>query len=127
MATKGCRMYPVDYYEHGLYTWSLSGGRRTDPWDTAYNAGWVAIPDDALGHEYGFTDPRMAARWVLEDYTAACNGDVWMVVGERFYADGRDTDLDIISGYYGQTAALEAMVEVFAAMDVHIDTAELYM
>lgn len=123
MAAKGCRMYPVDYHEHGLCIWSLSTGQRTDPWDTAYNAGWIAIPDDALGHECGFIDSWVAANSILSGYTAACNGDVWMVVGELHNADA--PTIDIVGGYLGWDAVLDAAVETFALMGVRVDASDL--
>ena len=88
-------VFPVGVYEHGAIQYSLAGEsmHSNDPWDYCVGA-CIAIPND-------FTDPKEAARAILKEYTAWCNGEVYLIVTVPI--DNPD-DYDVCGGFIGDYA-----------------------
>jgi hypothetical protein len=99
----GLVVFPVGVYEHGLVQYSLAGEsmHSGDQWDYVVGA-CIAIPTD-------YTDPESAARNILAEYTAYCNGDAYVIVSmERENADAEwSDDYEVIGGYFGSDSTQE--------------------
>ena len=92
-------VFPVGIYEHSGIDYSLAGEslHSSDPWDYCVGA-CIAIPDD-------FTNPSEAARAILKEYTAWCNGWVYTV-----WEMNVDTEVfECCGGFYGTETAEEIM------------------
>lgn len=106
----GKRVFPVGVYEHGGIDYSLAGEslHHRDQWDYCVG-GAIAIPTD-------YTDPEEAARAILADYTAWCNGDTYVIVSmhredvDQPWSD----DYDTIGGYFGSSRTQEAVNTEYA-------------
>jgi len=96
-------LFAVGVYEHGAIQYSLAGEsfHSNDPWDYAVGAA-IAIPDD-------YTDPKEAARAILDEYTSYCNGAVYIVWEVHIYTG----DYDSCGGYYGWDQAQQVLKESF--------------
>lgn len=91
---QGKTLFPVDVYEHGLISYSLSGTGPQCDFDTARGGACIAIPND-------FTNPEEAARSILQEYTDWCNGNVFIVTTVPV---DRPYDYDSVGGFYGDYA-----------------------
>lgn len=91
---QGKTLFPVDVYEHGLISYSLSGTGPQCDFDTARGGACIAIPND-------YTNPEEAARGILQDYTDWCNGRVYIVYTVPV---DRPYDYEAVGGYIGDYA-----------------------
>jgi len=107
MIAAGCQMYPVDYHEHGTCIWGLTGSVPRDRWDTVHNAGWIAIPDYSLT-DSGYDDPAAVAAHILDEYTAACNGEGYLLIVETHTPDA-DPDVFVVGGFFGLSSIESAI------------------
>jgi hypothetical protein len=92
-------LFVVDVYEHGNILYSLSGGGPQCEFDTARGGAAIAIP---TGPE-GYTNPEEAARAILSEYTAWCNGETYAIVELALDpATGEPVgDYDAVYGIFG--------------------------
>ena len=102
-------VFPVGVYEHGNVSYSLAGEsiHSGDQWDYCVGA-CIAIPS---GPE-GYTDPEAAARAILDEYSAWCNGDTYGIVELSLDPETGEPvgDYDAVYGIFGWEQA-EACVK----------------
>ena len=102
--------FMLDYYEHGLCSWSLAGAGPQCRWDTSRMAGLLVWEDeeDAIGAKTP-EDRRGDATAFINRFTQWCNGQVYGYTIEAFskcHACGQDEtaevdfDLPSCGGYY---------------------------
>ena len=101
-------VFYVGIYQHGLTYYQLHNyhPNSNDEWDYRIGA-VIIIPNDK--HESGYTDPERAARAICDEYTAYCNGDVYLVVTMVREGIRKWSEPDFIGGYYGQEQAEQAV------------------
>jgi hypothetical protein len=99
-------VYPVGVFEHGQVRYALAGEsiHSNDQWDYCVGA-CIAVPNMVNGQ--GYTDTGKAARAILEEYTAWCNGEVYALW--RVNVDTSETD--VVGGYIGWDQAEQARKE----------------
>ena len=115
--------FVLDYYEHGLCCWSLSGNGPSCRWDTARGAGllvWEHPPSD-MGAK-SMEDRKKDAAGFLETYTAWCNGEIYGYSVEEVvtlpcgHTEIRDVPDGSCCGFYGND--LDYMKsEIIACLD----------
>jgi hypothetical protein len=115
--------FVLDYYEHGLCCWSLSGNGPSCRWDTARGAGllvWEHKPSD-MGAK-SVEDRAKDAAGFLETYTAWANGEVYAYSVEEVvtlacgHTEIRDVPDGSCCGFYGND--LDYMKsEIIACLD----------
>lgn len=110
----------LDYYEHGMCAWSLSGEGPQCQWDTARFAGLMVWESDEgdIGAKT-VEDRRADAKRTIDRYTEWCNGSVYGYTVEAVKkccecgstvdaSDEADIELPSCGGYYGDD--IEGMV-----------------
>jgi hypothetical protein len=113
---------PLDVYEHGLISYSISGTGPQCQFDTA-KGGAVWVPDDCAIQN--FEDPaadletnrakaREYAKSCVEEYTAYVNGDTWGAVVQ--YSDGEQVD-ETMWSLIGHDAAKKELIELFNSVE----------
>jgi hypothetical protein len=107
------RAWLLDYYEHGLCHWSLSGEGMQCQWDTSRNSG-ILVWEEPANHLS--TDPeqrRKSAASFLETYTMWCNGECY------WYSIKTETDeyVDTCGGFIGMDHLVDGLNEILEADD----------
>jgi len=101
-------LFPVDVFEHGNILFSLSGTGPQCQFDTARGGACIAIP---TGPE-GYTNPEEAARAILSEYTAWCNGETYGIVELTIDPDTGDVlSEDTVYGILGWEVAEQVCKE----------------
>lgn len=103
----------LDYYEHGLCVWSVSGEGPQDRWDTAKFAGiavWEENPSNMGAKTY--EDRKADCRSAAEEYTNWCNGQCYgyIIVDNENNDEIVDSCFGFIGDYIAE-AIQEAMPE----------------
>lgn len=103
----GKALFMVGVYEHGLVQYTLAGEsiHSGDQWDYCVGAA-IAIPQG----EDGYTDPQEAARAILAEYTAWCNGEAYGIATLSCNEAGEWEETDTVWGFLGSDHA-EATVK----------------
>lgn len=100
----GKAVFPVGVYEHGLIQYALAGEsiHAADPFDYCVGA-MIALPTG----EDGYTDPEGAARAILAEYTAYCNGDAYGIATLTRGDDDEWTEDEVVWGFLGSDSTAE--------------------
>lgn len=99
-------LFPLSYYEHGLCRWSLGGRGPSCRWDSVGFAGlllWDAAESERAWFDAKTDEEKQEyAESFLNTYTDWCNGDVNVVVIEKWNEeDGEWEDWEAVGGVYG--------------------------
>ncbi len=98
--------YIVDHFEHSGHHFSLS---NTESYP---HSGWDTRPSVVLRVPVDFTDTKAAAKSILEEYSAASNGEVYTVVREEFNAEGELLETDMVGGFVGTEYVEEVLTDI---------------
>jgi hypothetical protein len=104
----------LDYYEHGLCRWSLSGSGPQCQWDTSSHAGillWEHDPSEIGAKSY--QDRAKDAKNFLEVYTDWANGNCYWV--QLIHEDGME--LDSCGGFIGKDHLVDAVKDMIGKDD----------
>lgn len=99
-------LFELSYYEHGLCRWSLGGRGPNCRWDSVRFAGvlmWDGPKDERAWFDALTQDEKEGqAEGFLETYTDWCNGDVNVVVIEKWDDETDDWEpWEAVGGVYG--------------------------
>lgn len=105
--------FTLDYYEHGLCRWSLSGDGPQCRWDTSRNSGLLVWPGKPSELRKTYEERRESAKAFLEEYTDWCNGLCY------YFQLSTETDepVDSCFGFIGDDSLIDGLSDVLRADD----------